>query len=336
MENQKKISNAARVIAVHKERYQLQIIESGEECFGRLKASVYYHGAGMAYPVTGDIVSILPNEMGDVIIIQTHPRRTFFQRFDGFSKGNNQAIAANFDTVFILTSANHEFNPKRIRRYLAVARQSGANYAVLLTKADKAENISAYQRAAEEEAPHCPVFAISVITGYGLEAVKGYLKPGTITVFLGSSGVGKSTLVNALAGKKIMDVNGIREDDSKGRHTTTHRQIIALDSGAMIMDTPGMRELGLIDAAHGVNETFANLEFLPKQCRFSNCSHTHEPQCAVRAAIERGEITQAQWDEFQGLSQEAHRKSKEEWIAISKRQKALSKQDRHSSKGWDE
>lgn len=336
MNNQKDISCIARVIAVHKERYQLQITESGKECFGRLKASVYYHDTTMAYPVTGDIVSILPNNMGDAIIIQTHPRRTFFQRFDGFAKGNNQAIAANFDTVFILTSANHEFNPKRIRRYLAIARQSGADYAVLLTKADAAENIAAYQRAAVEEAPHCPVFPISAVTGYGLEAVKGYLKPGTITVFLGSSGVGKSTLVNALAGRKIMDVNGIREDDSKGRHTTTHRQIIALDNGAMIMDTPGMRELGLIDAAQGVSETFSGLELLPRQCRFSNCTHTHEPQCAVRAAIERGEVTQAQWDEYRGLSREAHRKSKAEWIAISKRQKALSRQDRHFSKGWDD
>lgn len=326
----------ARVIAVHKERYQLQTA-AGEACFARLKASVYYHGASEAYPVTGDLVAFQPNPGGDSLIMATLPRRTLFQRYDGFAGSRNaQAVAANFDTVLLLTSANHDFNPKRLRRYLAVARQSGARYAIVITKADQAPNVAQYVAYAQETAPDCPVLSISAVTGQGLDGVRAYLTPGSVTVFLGSSGVGKSTLVNALAGRTVMDVNGIREDDSKGRHTTTHRQILTLDNGAMIMDTPGMRELGLVDAENGVGETFAPLTALAGQCRFSDCTHTHEPGCAVRAAIDSGKISQAQWDEYQSLNREASRKSRAEWIGIAKRQKAISKRDGNAAKGWED
>lgn len=332
--NLKNGTSIARVMAVHKERYLLQT-ENGVECFARLKASVYFHQAEETYPVTGDFVAVWPNPDGDALIVKTLPRRTLFQRYDGFAGGRNaQAVAANFDTVLLLTSANHDFNPKRLHRYLAAARQSGAQYAIVITKADQAPDIAPFLASARAAAPDCPVLAISAVTGQGLSNVRQYLMPGSVTVFLGSSGVGKSTLVNALAGRQVMDVNGIREDDSKGRHTTTHRQMLTLDNGAMIMDTPGMRELGLVDAEAGVGENFAVLADLAGRCRFSNCTHTHEPGCAVRAAIESGEITADQWAEYQALNREARRKSKEEWAAISRRQKAISKRDRKDSGRW--
>ena len=322
----------ARVIAVHKERYQLMMDE--ETCFAHLKDSVYYHQCAMPYPTAGDFVRCLPNPYGDALILETLPRKTFFQRFDAFSAGrDSQAIAANFDTVLILTSANHDFNEKRLHRYLIAARQSSAVYAILVTKADAAENAEEYLLKAKSAAGDCPVHLVSAVTGQGLDAVRPYLRPGSVTVFLGSSGVGKSTLVNALAGRVVMDTNGIREDDSKGRHTTTRRQIISLDDGAMIMDTPGMRELGLIDAEDGLGDTFGDIGRIAAQCHFANCTHAHEPGCAVQAALEAGEITLAAWQEYQALQKEARRKTRQGQMERTQRQKAISKFSRQFKGG---
>lgn len=326
----------ARIIAVHKERYQLYSQAHGE-LFAQLKPAIYYQSGAPLFPTAGDIVSCLHNPLGDSLIIDTLPRKSFFQRFDAFSAGRPQAIAANFDTVFILTSANHDFNSKRLHRYLSAARSSGAAYAIVITKADVTSQIEKYIQDAKTAAGEsCPVFAISASLGWGLDRVAAYLAPNSVSVFLGSSGVGKSTLVNALAGKTIMDVNGIREDDSKGRHTTTRRQMIRLDSGAWILDTPGMREFGLSDAQEGVSETFSDIEAIMDNCRFSNCTHSHEPGCAIKAAIEAGTLSQARWEEYQVLAKEARRKAPktaEEARARAQRQKAISKFSREINKG---
>ena len=292
----------ARVTAVHKERYGL-ICEYGE-IYGRLKTREYY-GGFEKFPTAGDYVLInyIPN--GDSQIVRTLPRRTFFSRRDPTPGRGEQAVAANFDYVFIVQSLNQDFNPKRLERYLTLAWQSGAVPVVILTKADLTEKRDEYVQAAETIAEGAAVHAVSAKTGEGLEKLADYLRPGKTIVFLGSSGVGKSTLVNALAGKPLMNVSGIRESDGKGRHTTTHRQLIRLENGTLIIDTPGMRELGMWDVTRGLGEAFADVEQLLGKCRFSDCRHQSEPGCAVRQAIADGKLSRERWASYVKLKGEA-------------------------------
>ncbi len=295
----------ARITAVHRDRYEL-VCPHGQT-YGRLKTAQYY-AMGEAFPTTGDFVLIDYVENGDSRIIKTLPRRSYFSRLDPSSSGHaEQAVAANFDTVFILQSLNQNFNLRRLERYLALAWQSGAQPVVVLTKADLVDDASEWVSQALDAAVGAEVFAVSSRNGDGLDALSAYTAPGKTVVFLGSSGVGKSSLVNALAGEEIMLTSEIREDDSRGRHTTTHRQLVMLKNGAMIIDTPGMRELGMWDAKEGVDKGFGDVEQFMGQCRFSDCTHTREPGCAVRAAIQSGELSEERWQSYQSLIKEAER-----------------------------
>lgn len=293
----------ARVTAVHKERYEL----AGEygTVYGKLKTSVYYGGADENFPTVGDYVLIRYIADGDSQIVKTLPRRTYFARRDPTPGRGEQAVAANFDTVFITTSLNHDLNLKRVERYLMLTRQSGATPVILLTKADLTGDIAERIGAVREIAAGADVFPVSVVSGYGLEQLRSYLIPGQTVVFLGSSGVGKSSLVNALFGGELMTVNGIREDDSRGRHTTTHRQLFTFPSGAMVIDTPGMRELGMWDVTTGLGETFGGVERYFGNCRFSDCRHESEPGCAVKQAIASGELPAERWENYLKLKHEA-------------------------------
>ena len=292
----------ARVTAVHKDRYAI-VCQEGET-YARLKTREYYGGFEV-FPTAGDFVMIhyIPN--GDSQIIATLPRKTYFARRDPDRGRGEQAVAANFDYVFIMQSLNMDFNPKRLERYLTIAWQSGAIPVILLTKADLTPDYAEQLMAAEHVAPGVSIHAVSARTGFGLESLAPYLQPGKTVVFLGSSGVGKSSLVNALAGKEVMTEGGIREDDSKGRHTTTHRQMLMLPGGVMIIDTPGMRELGMWEVSEGLGSAFADVEQFLGKCRFRDCRHDREPGCAIRAAIESGELDAARWESYQNLSNEA-------------------------------
>ena len=292
----------ARITAQHRERYEI-VCEYGIT-HARLKTKEYYVGAEQ-FPTTGDFVMVNYIENGDSQIIATLPRRTFFSRREPGPVPRDQAVAANFDYVFIMQSLNLDFNPKRLERYLTLAWQSGATPVILLTKADLVEDYWDYLTQVERVAAGVNTHVVSARTGYGLNRLNAYLQPGNTVVFLGSSGVGKSSLVNALAGEEIMAVSGIREDDSKGRHTTTHRQLIRLKSGVMIIDTPGMRELGMWDVSEGLGDAFADVERFMGRCRFSDCKHESEPGCAIKAAIAAGELEAARWESYQKLKEEA-------------------------------
>jgi ribosome biogenesis GTPase len=323
----------ARVTAVYRERYAL-ICRYGET-YGQLKAGVYYGEGTESFPTAGDFVLIEYQDSGDSRIVRTLPRRSFFRRHDPTPGRGAQAVAANFDFVFILMSLNNNYNIRRLERYLALAFESGAMPVVVLTKADLAENTVTSVREAEAAAPGVPVHAVSVRTGEGLGALSKYLAPGKTLVFLGSSGVGKSSLLNALAGEALMAVGDIREEDGRGRHTTTTRQLLLLPCGAMVIDTPGMRELGMWDVHEGLDSTFADVEAVLGRCRFSDCRHGSEPGCAVREAIAAGELSGERWESFQKLQKEARfaddkaaaMREKEAWCkSIAKYQRQLERE----------
>lgn len=298
--------DVARVSAVHKERYA--IITPFGMTYGFLKPGSYMLG-DQPYPTAGDFVRIEFNPSGDSRIIETLPRRSLFSRMEAGPLMREQAVAANFDYVLLVTSLNHDFNPRRMERYLTVAFNSGASPVIVLTKADLYPDYQSKIAEMEISAPGVPVHAVSVYTGLGMDALGQYARPRATLVLLGSSGVGKSSLLNALAGSYEMRVNSTRDvDSSKGRHTTTHRQLIMLDSGAMVIDTPGMRELGMWCAGDGLDAAFPDVEaVLARGCRFSNCRHESEPGCAVRAALENGELDPERWRRYQALQAENRR-----------------------------
>ncbi len=305
----------ARITAQHKERYEI-VCEHGIT-YARLKTKEYYVNQDI-FPTVGDFVMVNYIENGDSQILATLPRRTVFSRREPGPIPRDQAVAANFDYVFIMQSLNMDFNPKRLERYLTLAWQSGATPVILLTKADLVEDYWDYLMEVERVATGVNTHVVSAYTGYGLQRLNAYLQPGKTVVFLGSSGVGKSSLVNALAGEEIMAVSAIREDDSKGRHTTTHRQLIRLKSGVMIIDTPGMRELGMWDVSDGLGDAFADVEAFLGKCRFSDCRHETEPGCAIKAAIAIGELDASRWESYRKLKEEAVDKAemlrrKNEW-----------------------
>jgi len=324
---------AARVTAVYRDRYEL-ICEYGT-IFGRLKTSIYYV-QGEEFPTTGDFVLIQYVETGDSLIIATLPRKSFFSRRDPMPKEVEQVVAANFDTVFVMTSVNKDFNMARMDRYLTLAWQSGAVPVVILTKADLVSDIDRYIETIKENAIGVEVIAVSVVTKQGLDRLTPYLQKGDTVVFLGSSGVGKSSLLNALAEQDIMAVNEIREDDSRGRHTTTHRQLIMLRSGAMIIDTPGMRELGMWDVTSGLGVNYSDIELiLERGCRFYDCNHGTEPGCAIKEAIGSGELSKERWQSYLKLKHEAkYSEDKSSFmIAKSQRNKEIAKHTRSMKKG---
>lgn len=321
----------ARVTAVYKERYEI-ICQHGQT-YARLKSSVYFGNMQEDFPTTGDFVLInYSNNGDDSIIIKTFPRKSKFARNDFSGHGVayvktvvEQVVAANFDYVFIMASMNYNLNVRRIERYLSLAWQSGAVPVVILTKADLVENHSQHITEVEQVAVGVDVLAISTRSGYGLDKLSKYLQPTKTIVFLGSSGVGKSSLVNELAQDEIMTVKAIREDDSMGRHTTTHRQLIILKSGVMLIDTPGMRELGMWDVDSGISDAFSDIESLLTTCRFTNCRHKSEPGCAVLNAIENGQLDQKRWNNYIDLQREARfAQRKAKYVAIRQQKNVAS------------
>jgi len=256
-----------------------------------------------AWPAVGDWVALDSRPDGGTIHAVL-ARRSAFARLAAGKKTRTQVIGANVEVVFVVTSLNHDFNPRRLERYLAAAWESGARPVVVLSKADLAEDLDASLLAAESAAPGVPILVVSAVDGTGLDEIRSHLAPGRTVALVGSSGVGKSTLINALAGRELQAVAEVRLDDGRGRHTTIRRELVRLDDGALVLDTPGMREFAL-DDDDGIGSSFADLEAIAAACRFGDCAHLSEPGCAVQAATRDGRLAPARVEAYLKLSREA-------------------------------
>lgn len=304
-----------RVVAQH--RGLLQLMTPLGELPAGLAGRLVHDALPGDLPVAGDWVAASPHsgEAG-ATIHHVLPRASAFVRRASGPGGGAQVVAANIDVVLITASLNADLSLRRIERYLATALESRARPVVVLTKADACDRVDALTAEVAAVAAGAPVHAVSAVTGAGLDALAGLLGVGQTAVLLGSSGVGKSTLVNALAGEARMATQGIIAVGARGRHTTTHRELVLLPSGGLVLDTPGMRELGLWDADAGLAATFADIEALAERCRFHDCAHETEPGCAIRAALEADELDPDRWRGFQKLRRElAHLDRREDPIA---------------------
>jgi ribosome biogenesis GTPase len=294
----------ARVIVQQRGLYVV-VCEEGE-LTASLSGRFMQNAADGDFPVAGDWVAIAarPSE-GQATIRQLLPRAGVFRRrAAGPGAPRAQVVAANVDIALLLASLNADLSARRMERYLASAWESNADPVIVLTKSDMCEDVDALKAEIEAVAFGVPVYAICSLTGDGLDTLAKHLTPGKTAVLLGSSGVGKSTLVNALAGKALMHTRAVVKGDSLGRHTTTHREMILLPSGALILDTPGMRELGLWDADSGISSTFTDIEALATLCRFHDCGHGSEPDCAVQAALADGSLDRERWNSYGKLQRE--------------------------------
>jgi len=311
-----------------------------------LKGSFLYEAEIRAdLPCVGDFVLLEHNDSGNSRIFELLPRFSKFSRSDSSGHGfahikanREQIVAVNFDYVFIVTSLNRDFRINRILRYLTQAKSSGAEPVVVLTKADLTDDFRPQVEEVRAAAPDIPVHAVSSYTGFGFDTLSPYLKPAKTIVCLGMSGVGKSSLLNSLADENLMQVKATRKEDaSKGAHTTTHRQLIMLPSGAMMIDTPGMRELGLYDADESIGAVFSDIEELFGDCRFGDCGHDSEPGCAVQEALADGRLSLSRWEQYQSQMREdryiedktAFMRERAEWGKAHKKEvKALKKSGR--------
>ena len=327
----------ARIIATHKDRYEIAC--NNGNGFAKIKRGCYYDNPNSVYPTTGDFVLIEWNESGDSMIYETLQRKSSFSRTAASSdrtrelhNQHEQLVAANFDYVFIMQSLNNNFNINRIERYLSLAWESGGIPVIILNKSDLVSNVQDYIEEVQNVAFGVDVYAISCINKNGIEDIKKYFSKGNTIVFLGSSGVGKSTLVNTLYGEDVMKTYGIREEDSRGRHTTTSRNLIMLPNGAMIIDTPGMRELGMWNAESGINKTFSDIEHFGQMCKYSNCTHTNEPGCRILEAIENGELQKERFEQYVKLQKESQYNTDSEQYLKSKKEKfkKISKMNKHN------
>lgn len=292
-----------RITLQEKGLYQLET-ELGEK-WAEVSGKFRYNADVVSdFPAVGDFVMVDWNgEGGNAVIHQILPRKSCITRKAAGNARQEQVVAANIDTIFLCMSLNNDFNLRRLERYLSIAWDSGAIPVIVLTKADLCDDLPSRLAEVSSVAVGVDVLVTSALAEDGCAQVLPYIREGRTVAFIGSSGVGKSTLINSLLGEQRLDTNGLRNDD-KGRHTTTHRELLLLPGGGMVIDTPGMRELGMWDSGAGIDQTFGEIEELTGQCRFFDCSHQNEPGCAIRRALQDGTISEERWHAYLKLKSE--------------------------------
>ncbi len=309
---------------IEEQRGLFQIMSERGVKSARTPGNMRHKAEGRAgLPAVGDWVSAesVPNEKV-VLIRRILPRRTKLSRKAAGEAMEEQVIAANLDAVLVMTALNADFNARRLERFLTVSRESGAEPVLLLNKLDACAEPAAFLAEARRAAGDAAVVAVSAKTGAGLDALSAWIKPGRTVGLIGSSGVGKSTLVNRLAGNEALKTAETRASDERGRHTTTHRQLFILPGGGILLDTPGMREMQFWDAEQGLKKTFDDIEALAPSCRFKDCAHGSEPGCAVKAAVEAGALAAERLASWAKLRREAaHETARREAPAATEKQK---------------
>jgi ribosome biogenesis GTPase / thiamine phosphate phosphatase len=293
-----------RISVEHKGLYDV-FTEHGE-LLGEITGKIRYNATGRHdYPAVGDwvAVSAVPQE-GKAYIHGILPRKSKFSRKAAGLTTEEQIVATNVDTVFLVNALNQDFNLRRLERYLLMAWESGATPVIVLSKADLCDDVQKYMDEVETIAFGVPTFAVSAESGMGLDALSSFINEGETVALLGSSGVGKSTLANKLFGQEVLKTNDIREEDGKGKHTTTHRELLVLENGGILIDTPGMRELQLWEGDNSLSQSFQDIEAFAEQCRFRDCTHNNEPGCGVQTAIETGELDEERYNSFLKLQRE--------------------------------
>jgi ribosome biogenesis GTPase len=319
----------ARVVA--EDRGSYQIVAAAGDLRAQITGRFRHEAANdpSAYPAVGDWVAVERAKSGDMVIHALLPRRTALIRQAAGRRVEAQVVGANLDVIFVVASLNADLNLRRLERYVAAAWESGAVPVVLLSKADLGgEDVDSTLLAVEGVAAGASVVVVSSFDGRGVDEVRDRIGTGQTVAFVGSSGVGKSTLLNTLAGEERALVREIREDDARGRHTTTRRQLHLLPNGGLILDTPGMRELALWDT-DGVDQSFTDIDEIVVRCRFSNCSHNGEPGCAIAAALADGSLSSDRHESWQKLVREtasqrrrvdalARAEERRKWKAIGK------------------
>jgi ribosome biogenesis GTPase / thiamine phosphate phosphatase len=324
-----------RVISEQKNLYKIQS-EKGEFLAYISGKMMYQLGLQENFPAVGDWVILELPELSDRCVIHgVLPRKSVFKRKEAGHKKEEQVVAANIDYVFIVSALDHDFNLRRIERYLALTWESGAVPILLLNKADLALHLEEQVNLLEKISFGASVHVISCYDFRGFESLSTYDKPGMTIALLGSSGVGKSSIINHLLGGNIQHTQGLRKRDNGGKHTTTSRELFRLPKGGLMIDTPGMRELQLTSLASGITESFQDIEVLSKNCRYTNCQHRTERDCAVLLAIEKGVLDPDRLKSFHKLQRENSYISQKEnkinndkknWLkTISKLQKQFKK-----------